>query len=107
MENSWDIPFRLIGKILSKAIEVGMQLASVIYPEIGHIQTALGMLSHRFSSEEAEFYDALDKMDAADLLDTVRLQRTDMHSYIPMKTGFVKMTLKPVYAPKTSLSDEL
>ncbi|WP_422136813.1 hypothetical protein [Endozoicomonas sp. ALD040] len=107
MENDWEIPFRLIGKILSKAVAIGIQLASASYPEIGHIKSALDTLNNRFSSEETEFYDALGRMNADDLLDTVRLQRTDVQSYVVMKTGVVKMTLMPVYTPKTGLKDEL
>lgn len=107
MENDWEIPFRLIGKILSKAVAIGMQMASASYPEIDHIQNALGTLSNRSSSEETDFYDALDRTNADDLLDTVRLQRTNVQSYVIMNTGVVKMTLMPLYTPKTGLSDEL
>ncbi|WP_257288594.1 hypothetical protein, partial [Endozoicomonas sp. SESOKO2] len=100
-------PFRLIGKILSKAVAIGMQMASASYPEIDHIQNALGTLSNRSSAEETDFYDALDRTNADDLLDTVRLQRTNVQSYVIMNTGIVKMTLMPVYTPKTGLNDEL
>ncbi|WP_062262790.1 hypothetical protein [Endozoicomonas arenosclerae] len=107
MENDWEIPFRLIGKILSKAVEIGMQLASASHPEIGHIQNALDTLSNRSSSEAPDFYDALDRMNADDLLDTVRLQRTNQGTYMPMKKGVVKMTLKHDYTPKTRMRNEL
>ncbi|MGI9278755.1 MAG: hypothetical protein ACR2PX_03885 [Endozoicomonas sp.] len=107
MENDWEIPFRLIGKILSKAVSMGLQLASASHPEIGHIQTALGDLRNRSVSEDTDFYDALDRMNADDLLDTVRLQRTNVHTYVPMKKGVVKMTLKHDYTPKTGIRNEL
>ncbi|KEQ16852.1 hypothetical protein [Endozoicomonas numazuensis] len=107
LENDWEIPFRLIGKILSKAVGLGLQLASASHPEIGQIQTALGDLRNRSSSEEPDFYDALERMNADDLLDTIRLQRTHTDTYIPMKQGVVKMTLKHDYTPKTGLKNEL
>lgn len=107
MENDSEIPFRLFGKILSRIVKIGLQLAGAFDPEIGHIQNALGILSNRTSTESADFYHALDRMNAADMLDTVRLQRNNLNTFVPMKSGVAKMVLKPVYTSKTGMNDEL
>jgi hypothetical protein len=106
MESDWNIPIRLIAKILGKAVNIAMTIASMSHPEVAGIQSGLETLKNRSETESDDFYDALEQVNKDDLLDTIRLSRTSSDTHVPMKKGTVKMTLRHDYSPKVGQKDE-